>query len=323
VTAATPRLARLLNLVPYLAARPGVTIGDVTDTFGISEDELRKDLELLFVCGLPGYDPGDLIEVSYSGDRITLTNAAGIGRPLRLTPDEGLALLVAARSLAAVPGLAERDSLDRALVKLQQACAPAVGDAAGVAVQVEPEGETLAVLRDAVREGRRVSLTYHSAARDEVTQRDVDPMRVIMVDGWWYLEGWCRRVDDVRLFRLDRVVDVVRLDVAAEVPEQAAPRDLAEGLFRPSAEHALVVVEVGPGARWVADYYPCEATDELDDPPGWLRLSLRVADPAWLIRLVLRLGPAARVIDPPALVADVRARAQEALAAYPQPTPAD
>ncbi len=323
MTSATPRLARLLNLVPYLAARPGVTVGEVTELFGINEDELRKDLDLLFVCGLPGYDPGDLIEVSYSGDRITLTNAAGIGRPLRLSPDEALALLVAARSLAAVPGLAERDSLDRALVKLQRACAPAVADAAGIAVQVEPEGETLAILREALRGTRRVHLVYHSAARDEVTERDVDPMRVMMVDGWWYLEGWCRRVEDVRLFRLDRVVEVALLDVAAEVPAQAAPRDLAGGLFRPSADHALVVIDVGPGARWVADYYPCEATDELDDPAGWLRLSLRVADPAWLIRLVLRLGPQARVVAPAALVADVRTRAEQALAAYASPSPPD
>jgi len=316
MTATTPRLARLLNLVPYLAARPGVTVGEVTELFGIDEDELRKDLELLFVCGLPGYDPGDLIEVSYSGDRITLTNAAGIARPLRLSADEALALLVAARSLAAVPGLAERDSLDRALVKLQRACAPAVTEAAGVAIQVEPEGETLTLLRDAVRERRRVHLTYHSAARDEVTERDVDPMRVVMVDGWWYLEGWCRRVEDVRLFRLDRVVTATRLDVAAEVPEQAAPRDLAEGLFRPSADHALVVAEVGPGARWVADYYPCESTEELADPEGWTRLSLRVADPAWVVRLILRLGAQARLVSPNELAAEVQDRAEQALAAY-------
>lgn len=316
MTAATPRLARLLNLVPYLAARPGVTIGEVTGVFGIDEAELRRDLELLFVCGLPGYDPGDLINVSFSGDRITVSNAEAIARPLRLSPDEALALLVAARSLAAVPGLAERDSLDRALVKLQRACAPAADEASGVAVEVEPEGATLTLLRDAVRSARRVHLTYHSAARDEVTERDVDPMRVVMVDGWWYLEGWCRRVEDVRLFRLDRVVAASVLDLAAEVPEQAAPRDLAEGLFRPSPEHMLVVVDIAPEGRWVADYYPCEKVAELTDPEGWLRLSLRVADPAWLIRLVLRLGARARVVEPGPLAGEVRSRALQALAAY-------
>ncbi len=316
MTAATPRLARLLALVPYLVARPGVAISDVTSVFGIDEAELRKDLELLFVCGLPGYSPGDLIDVSFTGDRITVTNAATIERPLRLSPDEALALLVAARSLAAVPGLAERDSLDRALVKLAAASGAGAAAAKSVAVEVEPEGEALETVRRALRDRKRLHLTYHSAARDELTERDVDPMRVAMVDGWWYVEGWCHRVDGVRLFRLDRVVSADVLDVDAEIPEQAETRDLSEGVFQPAAEHQLVVLDVGPGARWVADYYPCESAEEIDEPAGGLRLSLRVADPSWLVRLVLRLGPNATLREPATLVAEVRAQAERALSTY-------
>ena len=313
---APSRLARLLALVPYLVARPGVQISEVTAVFGISEVELQKDLELLFVCGLPGYSPGDLIDVSLSGDRITVTNADTIARPLRLSPDEALALLVAARSLAAVPGLAERDSLDRALVKLAAASGPQAAEASSVAVQVEPEGEVLEVARRALREGHRVHLSHHSAARDEVTERDVDPMRVVMVDGWWYLEGWCHRVDGVRTFRLDRVVDLQVLDVPADIPEGAELRDLAEGVFQPSPEHTLVTLDVAPGARWVADYYPCESVTELDDPAGGLRLSLRVADTSWLVRLVLRLGGNALLHEPTELAAEVRSQAERALSAY-------
>ncbi|HVE97761.1 MAG TPA: WYL domain-containing protein [Mycobacteriales bacterium] len=317
MTAATPRLARLLALVPYLVARPGVPVSEVTEVFGITEDELRKDLDLLFVCGLPGYSPGDLIDVSFTGDRITVSNAEAIARPLRLTPEEAVALVVAARSLAAVPGLAERGSLDRALVKLQAACAPVVAEAVEtVTVDVEPAGETLALLEGALKQGRRVRLTYHSAARDEVTERAVDPMRLVMVDGWWYLEAWCRRVDDVRLFRLDRVVAAEVLDDPAEVPAEAVPRDLDEGVFRPSVDHELVVLEVGSGARWVADYYPCERVEEVAEPAGGLRLALRVADPAWVVRLVLRLGAQATLVEPERLAVEVRDQAQRALSPY-------
>ncbi|HVF21328.1 MAG TPA: WYL domain-containing protein [Mycobacteriales bacterium] len=316
---ATPRLARLLALVPYLVARPGVQVSEVTKIFDISEEELQRDLELLFVCGLPGYSPGDLIEVSLSGDRITVTNADTIARPLALSPDEALALLVAARSLASVPGLAERDSLDRALVKLAAASGARAKEASAVTVEVEPEGVALETVRRALKDGRRLHLNYHSAARDEVTERDVDPMRVAMVDGRWYVEGWCRRVDGVRLFRLDRVVDVTILEEAAEIPEEAESRDLGEGLFQPSADHTLVVMDVGPGARWVADYYPCEKVEEIDDPADGLRLFLRVADPAWLVRLALRLGPNAALQEPAALVQQVRDHAERALAAYADP----
>src|SRR5690554_8221056 len=99
--AAANWLARLLNLVPYLLARPGIRIADAAADLGVSEQQLRDDLELLWVCGLPGYGPGDLIDMAFDGDRVTITYDAGINRPLRLTPDEALALVVALRMLAA------------------------------------------------------------------------------------------------------------------------------------------------------------------------------------------------------------------------------
>src|SRR5260370_34486019 len=99
----TSRRARLLVLVPFLVAHPGIPLADVAAEFGVSERELRADLDLVFLCGLPGHTPADLIDVSYAGDRITVTNADVIARPLRLSPEEALALIVAARALAAVP----------------------------------------------------------------------------------------------------------------------------------------------------------------------------------------------------------------------------
>jgi proteasome accessory factor C len=102
------QLTRLLALVPYLLARPGVRVADVAATFGVPEERLRKDLDLLWVCGLPGHGPGDLIDVEFEGDTVTLTEPAGVTRPLRLTVDEALALVVALRALAETPGLGER-----------------------------------------------------------------------------------------------------------------------------------------------------------------------------------------------------------------------
>ncbi len=109
------QLPRLLALVPYLLARPGVRVADVAATFGVTEERLRKDLDLLWVCGLPGHGPGDLIDVEFEGDTITLLEPAGVTRPLRLTVDEALALVVALRALAETPGLVERDAVVRRL----------------------------------------------------------------------------------------------------------------------------------------------------------------------------------------------------------------
>jgi proteasome accessory factor C len=303
----------MLALVPYLQQHPGIEVAEAAAVFGVTERQLRDDLDLLFFCGLPGYTPGDLIEVSYEGDRITLRNADTFARPLRLTPEEALALVVAARALAAEPGLVERDALDRALAKLEAAFG-AVEEAGRVEVSLDAAGETLALVEKATDARQRLRIRYHNPSRDEVTERDVDPMRVVNVEGRWYLEGWCRRVEDVRLFRLDRVLDAVLLDVPAEVPSEASARTLSEGLYEPAHDDPQVVLDLGREARWVADYHPYETVEDLDG--GGVRLTLRVHDDGWLRRLLLRLGPHARVVSPSSLGVAVRETAAAALEAY-------
>ncbi len=94
------RMTRLLSLVPYLTARPeGVGVAEAARDFGVTERQLRSDLELLWMCGLPGYGPGDLIDLAFEGDRVRVTFTAGMVRPLRLTTDEAVALVVALRAL--------------------------------------------------------------------------------------------------------------------------------------------------------------------------------------------------------------------------------
>src|SRR5256714_13717748 len=119
MTAAQERLPRLLALVPYLIARPGIAIDEAAEDLGVTPRQLREDLELLWMCGLPGYGPGDLIDMAFDGDRVTITYDAGIDRPLRLTPDEALALVVALRMLAETPGMANREAIERALAKIE------------------------------------------------------------------------------------------------------------------------------------------------------------------------------------------------------------
>jgi proteasome accessory factor C len=313
-TGATERLSRLLAMVPYLVGRQGIPLAEAAAEFGITQRQLVKDLELLFVCGTPGHMPDDLIEAEWDDGHVYLGNVDAIARPLRLGVDEALALLVGLRTLARVPGLHDRAALDRALAKLEAAAGESAVASTQVAVEVEGRVGPLAEVRAALAEGRRLHLTYFVPTRDETTERDVDPMRVLMVDGRWYLEGWCRRAEEVRLFRLDRIEALRVLDLPADVPPAASQRDLSEGLFQPSPEDTVVTLELEPPAHWVVDYYPVESVERLPDER--LLVRLRAADGRWLRTLALRLGGAARVLDPPALATEVEQRAREALEAY-------
>jgi proteasome accessory factor C len=309
--ASADRLARLLHLVPYLLARPGIEVAEAAADLEVTERQLREDLELLWVCGLPGYGPGDLIDMAFDGERVTITYDAGIDRPLRLTPDEALALVVALRLLAETPGMPNRDAVERTLAKIESASSDRIG--APLEVRLPGNADRLAGIRDAVERGRALRITYYTATRDETTERVVDPMRVLMVGGRGYLEAWCRRAEAVRLFRVDRIDALDELDEPSQPPPEAQPHDVSDGIFHPGPELPLVTLRVGRGARWITEYYPCESVRA--DGEEWL-VSLRVSDLPWARRSVLGLGPDATVVSPPDLVEQVRDQAAAALDQY-------
>nr|WP_206322858.1 WYL domain-containing protein [Streptomyces sp. HNM0575] len=307
----------MLSLVTYLRDRPGARIDDVARAFGITSDELISDLDVLPMCGT-SFRGGDLLEIDTDGERIWWRNADALGsdtaQPLRLASDEATALLVAARAVATLPGLREsdRDALRRATAKLEEAAGESAGASSRLSVTFESEGGVFADMDRAIAEQRRLWLRYYSPARDELTEREVDPIRLFAV-GHTYLEGWCRLSEARRTFRLDRVAAIRLLEEPAD-PPAVELRDLSEGLVQPSADDPEVVVEVGPGGRWVAEYYPYDSAEEL--PDGGLRVTLRTPDPASLRRLALRLGRDGRIVAPRELADSAREAARTALAAY-------
>lgn len=314
---ATERLSRLLTMVPWLLNRQGVDIDEAARQLGVSQEQIVDDLQLLFVCGTPGHYPDDLIEATWEDGRVHVGNAREIARPLRLGRDEALALIVALRALATTPGVGAKEAIDRALGKLEQAAGAEGAAASQVSVNLEAsqaEQERLEQIRQAVADSRRVHIRHFNPARDETTDRDVDPMRVISLEGRWYLEGWCHRVEDVRLFRLDRIEALEILTVDGTPPVEARPTEASSTAFRGSPHDVIVELELDASASWVAENFPMESVDRR--PDGSLRVTLRASDPAWVRRLVWRLGGDAVVMSPSSLAAEVHAGASQALGAY-------
>lgn len=325
MSALTERMPRLLALVPYLQAHPGVRVEEAAAELGVTASQLRRDLELLWMCGLPGYGPGELIDLSFEGDTVSVVFDAGLTRPLRLSHAEAGALAVCLRALGDLGGIVGRDVVERALAKVEAAAgvgAPGAGVAVSAGGGSEPEAAAAAAVSTALAGDHPLRIRYFSAGRDAVTDRVVEPHELVVVQGRSYLEAWCRRAEDVRLFRLDRVDSAEVLDEVLAAPARteraaaagAAPFDLGEDL--PLAE---LVLE--PSAAWVAEYYPVERLEALGE--GRARVWLRYSDREWLVRLALGFGTGARVVAPAEVAAEVRTRAGAALAAYPGPAAAD
>ncbi len=314
---ATDRLQRLLALIPYVVSREVVGLADTAAAFGVTETELVDDLNMLWCVELRSPDPYCPIDLSYEGGEIVVSEAESMDRPLRLGTDEASALLVGLRMLAELPGPQDRSALRRAIAKLEAAAGEAAAPSSHVLVHMDGRApaDVQAQVAEALRAGKRLHLSYYGPGRDEATERDVDPMRLLVVEGRAYLEAWCRRAEAVRLFRLDRVLAVTVLELPREVPQEAKGVDVDSGqLFRPSADDVTVELELAAAGRWVAEYYPCEQVTEL--PDGRTRVLLRTPDIRWVRRLALRLGEDGRVISPPELARAVEQDAAAALAQY-------
>ncbi|MGI8751877.1 MAG: helix-turn-helix transcriptional regulator [Acidimicrobiales bacterium] len=288
---AQERLGRLLAIVPWVAAHDGPEVEEVCRRFGIAEQELLADLDLLFLCGVHPFTPDTLIEVDVADGRVWIRFADYFRAPLRLTPPEGLALVAAGAALLAVPGADPDGALARALGKVETV----LGVGAGESFDVDLGAVHQPVL-DAVRLGtdqhRMVEISYYSFGRDGHSERVVHPWRVFNHAGQWYVDGWCELAEAERLFRVDRISSAVVTDRRFDAPGSAAP---ADRVFAPDSSDPVTVLDLDPPAHWIAEQYPNEGVEER--PGGRLRVRLRSGQRAWLERVLLRAGPYATIIE--------------------------
>ncbi|NLG55808.1 MAG: YafY family transcriptional regulator [Rhodococcus sp.] len=322
------RLSRLLNLVPYFIANPGISAAEAASELGVTTTQLMTDLNLLWVCGLPGYGPGDLIDLSFSEESVEVTFSAGIDRPLRLTSPEATALLVALRSLCELPGTVDPTAAQRAIAKIESAAGAAAahrGEApTGSEDGTQPtassgsreyvEDPVTATVRSGLSNRHALRITYYSASRDTVTERTIDPLRLVVLDNHSYVQGWCREAEDVRLFRFDRI------DAAQELDEPARPGvDEAKSgeyleLFADDAALPEATLRITRDHLWLLDFYPMKV--EQIEPDRSVIATMRFASAEWMARTVLGFGSAITVVAPQSLAEAVRARAADALTAY-------
>ena len=339
---ASARLRRLLAMVAWLAEVGSATIRDVSVRFGLPADEVVQELELAACCGVPPYSPDALLEIVVTEQTVEAFLPRDLSRPRRLTPREGLALAASARTILAVPGSDPAGALGRALAKLDAA----LGDDRRLVIELDAPPELEAV-RDLVAARRSAEIEYHSASTDETTVRVVEPLDVLSLDGHWYLDAYCHRAGGVRRFRVDRIRALRPLAqvepprgraTAAEGGEGASSASGGEGgvggmgasggsggvgdttawtsgvAFVPGPGSVEVRLRLDADARWVVDTVPVLGGHESED--GTTEVVLAVGGRAWLERLLLQVGPHARVLAPPAMVDAGRTAARRVLEAY-------
>lgn len=300
------RISRMLTLVPWLTTRPGVTLQETAEHFGISQDTLEADLWQIILCGVPGYGPDQLVDIDFWDDgAIYVHDPQTLTSPLRLSPEESTAIVLGLHALAQTPTLEGADAVVRAAAKLQTAL-DLHDDVPLVLPATAHAPELMDTIHNAIGRQGRVALEY-GAADGLITTRNVWPRHVLTIDGYTYVTGWCERAESVRTFRADRIL---RVDLATE--PGSAP-EIPDDAWWESLNTHRAHVRVEASRSWILD----EAHDvDIHEGSGpWLEATIGFVSIAWVCAWVLRYPGSVIVHDPPWVVEAVLTQADRLLRA--------
>jgi len=292
------RTARLLDLVPYLTTHQGIAISELAKTFNTTVKEITDDLNTLWMCGLPGYTPLELIDLEFESGFVSIRNAETLAAPRALDRAEalsiymGLDLLNAELSNSSASLISEIDNLQEQL-RSQLISAPQVQ------IEASLKSEFRALILRAIRRRGWLEITYHSAANDQVTKRQVAPYELSQSGSHEYLQGYCDSAKSIRNFRADRIVDI------AEIADQLWPSNQVAA----NEEAIQYEVTVHTATRQVREVLPQVSADSSN-------ATLQGFSASWISRAILSLGGQVEVTGPTQIKAEVRARAQAALNNY-------
>ena len=311
---ATERAALILQLVPYLIGKGEVSVAEAADEFEVTPEQLRSMVEKLTVIGLPGEGgfwqmANDLFDIDWDlldqQDLIVITNAVGLERAPRLTAREAAALLAGLQLAASLPGVGDSDVVQGLLAKLARGTSSAPAD---VIVAPDAVDDVRVTVAEALAHGVAVSFTYR-APDAAPTTRTVDPVKVHIAGGQWYLQGWCHLREAMRTFHLERVSDLVLTGIPIAHGGERVP-----DLFEPSDTDVVAELRFPAAVVPLLGEYLDRATVSTDGEHSIARLS--VADARSLKRLAARRGGDLEILTPEVARRATAAWAEAGLAQY-------
>lgn len=286
------RLARILKLIPFLQRNSGISVEDAANLFSITEEQLISDLNLIWLCGLPGYSHLELIDVSYDSGIVSIQNADTLSRPMRITFDEGAALLLAIENLAIIAP--ESDA--KILLGLRKK----ISDLLALAID-HPESEISTnppVLPEIIRLLESgdvlIDIDYYSATLDDVVVRTIRPVELMSMNGFSYLTGYSLEDDRYMHLRVDRIRKVAP---SASTTGQPTPNSAMKGARKGSQISLQVELVAEASAYWLLQKW---RLDSLVPDEKWMSFhgAIPVYDQRWLVRLAMSAGGSIAVNAP-------------------------
>ena len=296
------RAIRLLDLVPYIVAHPGISITELAKEFSISRDEVLKDLNLLFLCGLPGYTPLELIDISFDEESVVIRDPQNLAAPRNLNESEAL---IARIALAALEESTPKTSAAYPqIIALREKIAKAFSSsipASAITFTLDKERATLEAIEGAIKQELDLEITYNNVTKDSSSRRSITPISIIAEDKRTLVSAYCHSAKALRTFNLAQISEV-------STKERSTRTDL-ERLEDSRGSSAEVIIK-------------SEDSSFLSENASSLKelskscYQIDIFQPEWIVRSVLAGADSLELAKPLELRAEIAERANRALLAY-------
>ena len=296
------RAIRLLDLVPYIVAHPGISITELAKEFSITRDEVLKDLNLLFLCGLPGYTPLELIDISFDEESVVIRDPQNLAAPRNLNESEAL---IARIALAALEESTPRTAAAYPqIVALREKIAKAFSNsipASAITFTLDKERATLEAIEGAIKQELDLEITYNNVTKDSSSRRSITPISIIAEDKRTLVSAYCHSAKALRTFNLAQISEV-------STKARIVRADL-ERLEDSRGSSAEVIIK-------------SEDSSFLSENASSLKelskscYQIDIFQPEWIVRSVLAGADSIELAKPLELRAEIAERANRALLAY-------
>ena len=296
------RAIRLLDLVPYIVAHPGISITELAKEFSISRDEVLKDLNLLFLCGLPGYTPLELIDISFDEESVVIRDPQNLASPRNLNESEALIGRIA---LAALEESTPKTSAAYPqIVALREKIAKAFSSsipASAITFTLDKERATLEAIEGAIKQELDLEITYNNVTKDSSSRRSITAISIIAEDKRTLVSAYCHSVKGLRTFNLAQISEV-------STKERIVRTDL-ERLEDSRGSSAEVIIK-NEDSSFLSEN--ASSLKELSKSC----YQIDIFQPEWIVRSVLAGADSLELAKPLELRAEIAERANRALLAY-------
>jgi proteasome accessory factor C len=264
VSAPLLRTARLLDLVPFLNTHQGIALKELAAHFDVTPTQMSADLMTLWMCGLPGYTPLELMDLEFESGFVTIRNAATLAKPRTITFQEGVALLLGLDLVASsIPE--DRKDLQTSVESLRTRLTKMLGVPVKLSVVAAASGAVSTNISQAVQANSGLEIRYHSLYKDQIRDRSIMPVDLYESNGHQYVRAYCFTANDYREFRVDRIESATAAAVPAhfsaqgvnqekitfQITAQSHSRDVAERFAITDMELATAIELSSYSRQWI------------------------------------------------------------------------